>query len=78
MRGDTQTTLPETNSSPAQTCFFLGELPGKKNSPSSKWLEDINHFPTWRTPLKVNMTMEKTTMNEDVFPIENGDFPMSS
>ena len=29
------------------------------------------------TPPKTNMTMEKTTMNEDVFPIENGDFPMS-
>ena len=27
------------------------------------------------TPRKTNMTMEKTTMNEDVFPIENGDFP---
>ena len=34
------------------------------------------------TPPKTNMTIyfykEKSTMNEDVFPIENGDFPMSS
>ena len=29
------------------------------------------------TPLKTNMTME-TPPFEDVFPIENGDFPMSS
>ena len=29
------------------------------------------------TPQKTNMTMETSTMNEDVFPIENGDFPMS-
>ena len=29
------------------------------------------------TPPKTNMTMEITTMNEDVSPIENRDFPAS-
>ena len=29
------------------------------------------------TPRKTNMTMEKTTMNEYVSPIKNGDFPAS-
>ena len=28
-------------------------------------------------PSKTNMTMEKVTINEDVSPIENGDFPVS-
>ena len=30
---------------------------------------------SWNTSPKTNMTMEKSTMNEDVFPIENWDFP---
>ena len=29
------------------------------------------------TPPKTNMTIKKSAMNEEVFPIENGDFPMS-
>ena len=32
---------------------------------------------TTLTPPKTNMTMDKSTMNEDVFPIENGIFSMS-
>ncbi len=37
----------------------------------------LSFFVEWiLTPLKTNMTME-TPPFEDVFPIENGDFPMS-
>ena len=39
----------------------------------------VNHFEFKKknhTPLKTNMTLENRPF-EDVFPIENGDFPMS-
>ena len=46
-----------------------------------RWLVNRGPSPTWRiilvsTPRKTNVTMENLPF-EDVFPIENGDFPMS-
>ena len=41
-----------------------------------KWDKKKKQWHLSFTPPKTNMTMEKTTMNEDVSPIKNGDFPL--
>ena len=43
------------------------------NQPGEPPINQGNHHP----PPKTNMAMGKSTMNEDVFPVENGDFPAS-
>ena len=59
-------------------------LPWKKQIPpyttpppqKKKWDKKKKQWHLSFTPPKTNMTMEKTTMNEDVSPIKNGDFPL--
>ena len=39
--------------------------------------QSFDNFDRWKTPELTNVTMEKTTMNEDVSPIKSGDFALS-
>ena len=44
---------------------------------ASPWDPDFGSSRPRRPPKKSDGWLEKSTMNEDVFPIENGDFPAS-
>ena len=61
-----------TGKRPLPMCDLQKRRNQNTTSTTTAWVQGENV-----TPWKLTWQAETSTMNEDVFPIENGDFPMS-